>query len=180
MDYFDNVMQGMSFVVSIQGQISGPGGAGPAEPQLEEVVVQGKPTTSDSATIESTNAPIIPNPNGVVPGGPWKPAGPGQRPGTFNGPKPPKGPRPTVNWVPPEGEGGPPGSEGYWRRVINGVKQRFNPLGDPITPEEAHPGNRPIPPIIPRSVPPLFIIDLCRLDPYLYVCGPMQDDPQGT
>src|SRR4030095_8384988 len=49
-----------------------------------------------------------------IPGGPYqpKPPTPGNRPGSFQGPRQPSGPRPQVEWVPPEGEGGPPGSSG--------------------------------------------------------------------
>ncbi len=86
-------------------------------------------------------AGIIPDPNGVVPGGPWTPNNAG-RPGNYFGPKPPKGGRPEAQWVPPEADGGPPGSEGYWKTKKPGGKwdQRYDQEGNPITPDEAHPG----------------------------------------
>ena len=46
----------------------------------------------------------IPNPNGVVPGGPWVPK-PGGRDGRFMGPKPPDGPRQECQWVPRSEDG---------------------------------------------------------------------------
>jgi len=89
----------------------------------------------------SGNIPPIPDPNSVVPGGPWKPAGSGQLPGTFYGPKQPSGPRNMCTWVPPGGQGGPPGSSGYWKRSLpGGGWERYNTSGTPITAAEAHPG----------------------------------------
>jgi len=94
----------------------------------------------------ASSGPVIPNPNGVVDGGPWEPRGPssGDRPGSFQGPKPEGGgPRRIVQWVPPEGQGGPPGSSGYWKiNQPGGGWQRFDPAGKPITAQEAHPNNR--------------------------------------
>lgn len=104
----------------------------------------------------------IPNPNGVVPGGPWTP-NPGNRPGNYLGPKPEGGGgRPQCQYVPPQGQGGPPGSNGYWKVNQPGQPgwQRYNGIGQPITPEEAHPGLR-IPPVIIR----MFIF--CPLCPSL-------------
>jgi len=100
----------------------------------------------------------IPNPNGAVPGGPWTP-NPGGRPGNYLGPKPPKGGRAQCQWVPPEAEGGPPGSKGYWKSNDAGQKgwNRYSQSGDPITPEEAHPGPRNVPtsePVRPVVPPP--------------------------
>lgn len=81
------------------------------------------------------------DPNGTVPGGPWTPAGPGQRPGSFFGPAQPGG-RDICTWVPPEAEGGPPGSQGYWKaKGPNTPWERYNQRGGGISPEEAHPGN---------------------------------------
>ncbi|QKT04928.1 RHS repeat-associated core domain-containing protein [Ectothiorhodospiraceae bacterium 2226] len=81
----------------------------------------------------------IPNPNGIVPGGPWTPAGPGQPAGAFYGPPRPAGGKQLCQWVPP---GGPSASIGYWKVNEPGVKgwQRYNQEGKPITPEQAHPG----------------------------------------
>ena len=94
-------------------------------------------------------AGITPDPNGVVPGGPWTPAGPGQRPGTFYGPPQPSGGRDTATWVPTEQAGGPSGSQGYWKfKTPDTDWQRFNTEGAPISPEEAHPST-PFSPIIP-------------------------------
>jgi len=46
-----------------------------------------------------------------VPGGPYTAAGPGQKEGTFYGPQQSRGPRTICRWVPPDTEGGPPGSK---------------------------------------------------------------------
>jgi RHS repeat-associated protein len=88
----------------------------------------------------------IPDPNPIVPGGPWTP-NPANRPGNFLGPKIPGEGRPQCQWVPAGGDGGPPGSEGYWKTNQPGVKgwQRFNRGGTAITPEEAHPGTPTVP-----------------------------------
>ena len=83
----------------------------------------------------------IPNPNGVVPGGPWTPAGPGQLPGDFYGPEQPSGGRDLARWVPPDTDSG---SNGYWKsKTPDGPWQRYNQQGNPIPPDEAHPGNPP-------------------------------------
>jgi RHS repeat-associated protein len=86
-------------------------------------------------------AATIPDPNGIVPGS-WTPAGPGQRPGSFFGPKAPSGGKMQCEYVPGEGDGGPGGSKGYWKTKAPGQKgwSRYNLEGEPITPEEAHPG----------------------------------------
>jgi RHS repeat-associated protein len=100
----------------------------------------------------------IPDPNGVVPGGPWTPAGPGQRPGAFFGPPQPGG-RSMCQWVPPENPGGPPGSpggppgsQGYWKTNTPRTPwTRFDRNGNPITEEQAHPNPlpaNPLPPIV--------------------------------
>jgi RHS repeat-associated protein len=98
-----------------------------------------------------------------VPGGPWTPAGPGQRDGTFFGPKQPSGPRAICRWVPAYGDGGPPGSKGYWKTDPggSGYTGRFGPDGQPLTPEEAHPNPPPLPlplpkpPFLPIPIPPI-------------------------
>jgi len=97
-----------------------------------------------------------------IPGGPWEPAT-GQRPGDFWGPKPAGGGRPMCRWVPSDEEGGPPGSEGYWKTQSPGVKgwQRYDQQGNPISPQEAHPGRvsqpaRPAEPVeepVPSETP---------------------------
>ncbi len=95
--------------------------------------------------------PWTPPPGGIsppdsIPGGPWTPAT-GQRPGDFWGPKQPGSGRPMCRYVPPAGQGGPPGSQGYWKTQSPGQKgwQRYDNNGNPITPDQAHPGN-PAPP----------------------------------
>jgi RHS repeat-associated protein len=99
----------------------------------------------------------IPDPNGVVPGGPWKPAD-GQRPGDFWGPKK-AGPRDMCRWVPAEADGGPPGSQGYWKTQTGGQKgwSRFDRLGIPISPEQAHPNPRPSRSSIPVIYNPIVV-----------------------
>lgn len=77
----------------------------------------------------------IPEPPSNLPNGPYTPAGPGQKPGTFYGPRQATGPRPTVTYVPPEGKGGPGGSQGYWKAP----GQRYSLDGRPISESEAHP-----------------------------------------
>lgn len=96
---------------------------------------------------------------GSIPGGPWTSAGPGQRPGDFWGPKQPGG-RTMCRWVPADDAGGPPGSQGYWKTQTPGVKgwSRYDQSGNPVTPEEAHPGVRggaPLPeePVAPEPPP---------------------------
>jgi len=127
--------------------------------------------------------PSIPDPNGVVPGGPWKPAGPGAPPGMYYGPEQPKGPRTKCQWVPKEAEGGPPGSKGYWKTQPPNQKgwQRFDQGGKPITPDEAHPGpgpRPPLPPLVPPVVPAIPIlpplpltVDPCVVAPTLCFPG---------
>ena len=86
----------------------------------------------------------IPNPNGVVPGGPWIPHDV-NRPGQFLGPQPEGGGgRAQCQWVPAESQGGPRGSEGYWKVNEHGQKswQRYDQRGNAITPQQAHPGYR--------------------------------------
>jgi len=85
---------------------------------------------------------LIPDPNNVVPGGPWTPNS-GNRPGNFMGPKPEGGGgRLQCQWVPADGQGGPPGSQGYWKVNEAGKKgwARYDQSGRPITPQQAHPG----------------------------------------
>jgi RHS repeat-associated protein len=106
----------------------------------------------------------IPNPNGVVPGGPWTPHD-ANRPGQFLGPSPAdgKGGRAQCQFVPPEGKGGPPGSQGYWKTNQPGQKgwQRFDLKGTPISPGEAH--KIPLPKIpTPSSGAPLICF-ICHL-----------------
>lgn len=120
----------------------------------------------------------IPNPNGVVPGGPWTP-NPGNNPGSFNGPKPPGGgPRAQCQFVPDGANGGTAGAKDpYWktRQPGQGWGQRYDLNGNPITPEEAHPGNRP--PTIPRlPFIPFILCPVCTL-PGVFPTGPQPIDP---
>jgi len=85
-----------------------------------------------------------------MPHGPFTPK-PDNKPGSFQGPQQPKGqgPRSQAQWVPPEGQGGPPGSKGYWKgkgpgqEGAGGPWQRYDQSGRPITPGEAHPNPMP-------------------------------------
>jgi len=98
----------------------------------------------------------IPNPNGTVPGGPWTPAGSGQRSGDFWGPKPSSGPRPMCRYVPDQANGGPSGAASpYWKTQLPGVKgwNRYDLNGNPVTPEQAHPASPSVPLIEPPAIP---------------------------
>ncbi len=112
-------------------------------------------------TVAATEPIIGPDPNGVVPGGPWTVAQ-GQPEGAFYGPKQPD--RMMAQWVPPENEGGPIGSTGYWKTKTPSTPwRRFDRSGSPITPEEAHPNPPPPPaeqappklPSFPAESPPI-------------------------
>ena len=101
----------------------------------------------------------IPDPNGIVPGGPWTPAQ-GQKPGDFWGPKKPNGGRDLCRYVPDEKNGGPRGAaEPYWKTQSPGQNgwNRYNSKGKPISPNEAHG-----PPL--RRVPnfPFLLCPLCE------------------
>jgi RHS repeat-associated protein len=115
--------------------------------------VRGNPQSSIDLFGLQTAPDLIPTiPSSVpenIPGGAYTPAGVGQPPGTYYGPSQPNGPRTEARWVPPEGQGGPPGSQGYWK--VKGPGQggwcRFDQQGNPQTPEEAHPNPNPnVPP----------------------------------
>lgn len=84
-----------------------------------------------------------------IPGGPWVPAGTGQKPGTFYGPKQQSGPKTICRWVPSQGQGGPPGSQGYWKVQTGGSGQwnRYSQNGIPITEQQAHPNPPPANPL---------------------------------
>ncbi|WP_408336535.1 RHS repeat-associated core domain-containing protein [Paraburkholderia agricolaris] len=88
-----------------------------------------------------------------IPGGPWSPAGSGQRPGTFFGPQKPGG-RGICRYVPDGQNGGAAGAnDSYWKtKAPNSPWVRYDTYGNPITPEEAHPGNPQ--PVSPENVPP--------------------------
>lgn len=83
-----------------------------------------------------------------IPGGPWTPAGPGQKPGTFYGP-PNGSERMTCRYVPDAENGGPKSATkgGYWKtRTPSTPWQRYSLSGVSQTAQQAHPGTRPAPP----------------------------------
>jgi len=87
----------------------------------------------------------FPDPNKVIPNGPWEPNLNG-RPGSYLGPKIKGVGRPLLQYVPDELHGGPKGAKKpYWKIKMPNTKgwQRFSCEGKPITPEQAHPGNKP-------------------------------------
>lgn len=134
--------------------------AGPGRAQYVQVADTSEPGatgTSDQPPVTRAGATArsgpasIPDPNGTVPGGPWVPqAGSND---TWYGAKMPRGPRSLCHWVPSEADGGPKGSQGYWKTSDGSSRgfQRYDQSGNPIPPEEAHPG-RPTTP--PASSPP--------------------------
>ncbi|HQT90223.1 MAG TPA: PAAR domain-containing protein [Acidiphilium sp.] len=145
--------------------VGGPGSATSVAQTTSSAPGQQQAQVIDAA---ATNASEIPDPNGVVPGGPWTAAGPGQRPGTFFGPKQVRGARQTTRWVPPEDQGGPPGSKGYWKtKTPDASWQRYDRDGNPISPEQAHPGpSKPTmeePEAQPGELPDIPVIE----DPFL-------------
>ena len=86
----------------------------------------------------------IPDPNGIVPGGPWIP-NPKNKVGNYLGPKMPDGGRAQCQYVPSQYNGGPKGAEyPYWKVNNSGQKgwQRYNMNGKPITAEQAHSGTK--------------------------------------
>ena len=81
-----------------------------------------------------------PDPNSLPGGnGPYE-SKPGGKAGEFQGPKGEKGVRSLRTWVPPDAQSG---SKGYWKEKLSNAKgwERFSPSGQPLTPEQAHPGN---------------------------------------
>jgi len=107
----------------------------------------------DPLGLQAWTPGTVPPPN--IPGGPWTPAGPGQRSGDFFGPKKPTGPRDMCRYVPDENNGGPRGAKKpYWKTLRPGENwQRYSLEGDPITPGIAHPGE-PIEEEEPILLPP--------------------------
>jgi hypothetical protein len=93
-----------------------------------------------------------------IPGGPWSPnLDPNAKPGNFLEPKQPKGPRTQCQYVPDEQNGGTKGAkQGYWK--TNSPSSRgwdhFDLNGNPITADQAHPGNGPQPKPVPEPVSP--------------------------
>ena len=113
-----------------------------------------------------------------MPGGPWTPAGPGQPPGTFYGPQNPNGgPRDVCRYVPDGSNGGPlSAKDSYWKTKEPGKPwTRFDQNGNPITQEQAHPGNQNNRPISPLGIPgriPLYPL-VCPL------CNVLMPSPNG-
>jgi uncharacterized protein RhaS with RHS repeats len=98
-----------------------------------------------------------------IPGGPWTPAGPGQRPSDFFGPKKPSGSRAMCRYVPDENNGRQRGTkQGYWKTITPGEDwSRYDLSGNPRSPEEMHPGNPPsanLPPSLPPTAPWAFFL----------------------
>jgi RHS repeat-associated protein len=108
---------------------------------------RGTPSPSGSAAgrlgASAAAAQIPTSVPGNIPGGPYeaKPRTPGNREGSFQGPRQPSGPRPQVQWVPPEAQGGPPGSPGYWKVQQPGERgwNRYDRNGRAVAPWQAHP-----------------------------------------
>lgn len=124
--------------------------------------IYGYASADPFSLVDPSGLASIPDPNGVVPGGPWTP-NPKARAGNFLGPKASSGGRAQCQWVPEEGEGGPPGSKGYWKANMPGQKgwDRYDRgTGDPISPDEAHPGN--VPDVSPSPVPPSYLPSAVR------------------
>jgi RHS repeat-associated protein len=94
--------------------------------------------------------PSMPPPG--LEGGPWTPA---EKIGKWLGPPQPKGPRAECQWVP---EGGPSGSQGYWKtqKGASGEWSRFDQKLNPITEQQAHPGNPSLNPLAPNPLEPLI------------------------
>jgi RHS repeat-associated protein len=103
----------------------------------------------------------IPNPNGVVPGGPWTPND-ANRVGNFKGPEVSgSGGRAQCQFVPDQANGGPPGSKGYWKTNQPGQKgwQRYDLNGNPGTAGEMHRIPVPrIPGMTPLICPACFLL----------------------
>jgi hypothetical protein len=110
-----------------------------------------------------------------IPGGPWTPnPNPNAPAGNFLGPKQPSGARMQCQYVPDGKNGGPSTSkEGYWKTNSPDQKgwQRFNQNGEPISPEEAHPGR----PNFPRGIGPL----ICPACPFVFPNAPALGSPIG-
>jgi len=94
--------------------------------------------------------PGVPDPNDVVPGGPWQwsPNPQNSRSGDFIGPKPAQGgPRMRCTYAPPKPGFNP---DPYWKVTApDGSKQHYDLGGNPITPDGAHPGPGPGNPFSP-------------------------------
>ena len=110
-------------------------------------------------------AGIIPDPNGVVPGGPWTPNPQAPRPGNSLGRKQSSGQRAQCQFVPSEENGGPRGSRGYWKTLTPRPGEqktgwiRCDLSGKPITPDEAYPGPRTVTPLEPTIEGPIEPIE---------------------
>jgi RHS repeat-associated protein len=104
----------------------------------------------------------IPNPPPNIPGGPWtwlrNPQNP--RGGAFYGPKGPGGRRPICTYAPAGTVNN--NKDPYWKKNDgSGNTQRYDQNGNPISPDQAHPGSNPPVPytILPTTAPdgtPIF------------------------
>jgi RHS repeat-associated protein len=115
----------------------------------------------------------------AIPGGPWAPAGPGQPLGRFFGPKQTRGPKAECQWVPREGDGGPPGSVGYWKGKEPGQDwTRYDQGGNVQTPEQAHPNPLPAEPTAepPPSVETPTVTEPTVVEPPI-IEGPIIEGP---
>jgi RHS repeat-associated protein len=101
------------------------------------------------------------NPNGVVPGGPWEwsPNPQNPRGGRWQGPPPPGGgSRPSCTYA----DVSPINADPYWKKDTppskgsppgtKGTKEWYDTKGNPITPDQAHPG----PPLPANPIAPLI------------------------
>jgi hypothetical protein len=101
--------------------------------------VRGNPVNWNDPLGWAGPPPGVPYPPANIPGGPWEWSANDQnsRKGDFIGPKQPKGPRQRCTYAPPE-----EGQDPYWKTTDpEGNQQRYDQNGNPITPEEAHPGS---------------------------------------
>lgn len=111
----------------------------------------GKPLTRYDPTGLVSPPPGVPYPSDKIPSDPWEWSQNLQNPrgSEFIGPKQPFGPRVRCTYSPPSKINREP----YFKTTdpITREQQRYNMSGDPITPDEAHPGPSPIP--LPPGLP---------------------------
>lgn len=126
-------------------------------PELEEVVVTGTRTQQAS----------FPLPPPGIPGGPWKwfPDPGNTRGGTFRDPS-----GRSISWD-------RPGSHWDFDDGKGGTRQRFDRWGNALRDAHGYRGPRVGPLTFPRAFPFIFI-NVCGLNPYLYVCQGMQQEGQ--
>jgi RHS repeat-associated protein len=109
--------------------------------------------------VDPTGLNGIPLPTNV-PGGPWEVHPNAERAGQWLGEKVASGGRKLCQYVPPEGQGGPPGSKGYFKVQTPGEKgwQRFSLEGKPGSASDFHRT------VAPRLILPIFLIPKVILD----------------